>query len=229
MVDEMRVLLDRKWMYFRGLWSYVNWGIIVCSWVGVGIYVWRDREMSRIGDLFKKSNGDVYVNLQFAAYMNDLLTFVLGFCCFFATIKLLRFSRYSRGLSLFGDTLHHASRDLFCFTLSFLMMFVGFLFLFYLLFMSKIWACSSPLHTAQMLFEMILLKFDTSDMSSLDAFLGPFCFALFILFVVFIGITMFISIITNSVRQVRRNIQLNQNDDREMLGFIWYRFQRWTG
>ena len=229
MIDEIRLLLDQKWMYFRGMWSYVNWGIIVCSWLGVGIYVWRNREMSRIGDLFKKTNGDAYINLQFAAYMNDLLTFVLGFCCFFATIKLLRFSRYSRSLCLFGDTLHHASRDLFCFTLSFLMMFVGFLFLFYLLFMSKIWACSSPLHTAQMLFEMILLKFDISDMSSLDAFLGPFSFALFILFVVFIGITMFISIISNSARQVRRSVQLNQNDDREMLGFIWHRFQRWTG
>jgi hypothetical protein len=229
MIDEIRLLVHNKWLYFRQLWSYVNWGIIVCSWTGVGIYVWRHGEMSRIGDLFKTTNGDVYIDLQFAAYMNDLLTYVLGFCCFFTSIKLLRFSRYARRLSVFGDVLHRAGKDLLSFSACFAVMFVGFIFLFYLLFMSKIWTCSTLLQTAQMLFEMILMKFDSSELLSANALLGPICVILFILFVVFIGMTMFISIIIDSFRIVRKNHRLDQNEDRHMLLFIWNRFQLRTG
>ena len=229
MIDEIRLLLSGKWMYFRQVWSYMNWGIIVCSWMGVGIYVWRQREMTRIGDLFQSTNGDVYINLQLAAYVNDLLTFVLGFCCFFASIKLLRFSRYARRLSVFGDALHHAIKDLLSFTVCFALMFLGFIVLFYLLFVSKMWTCSTLLHTAQMLFELILMKFDASDIRSADPLLGPSCITLFVLFVVFIGMTMFISIINDSFRIVRQNGRAALNEDREMFAFIWNRFQLWTG
>jgi hypothetical protein len=45
-----------------------------------------------------------------------------------------------------------------------------------------------------MLFEMILLKYDTSDLTDAATCSRPICFSLFILFVVFICMNMFISI-----------------------------------
>ena len=203
MLLEIKLFGQLKWKYFRQFWSYIQWGIIVCSWIACGIYVWRHYEINRIGDLFHRTEGDVYVDLRFASYVNDLLTFQLAFCCFFASVKLLRFAKYARRLAIYGDTIVHASKDLFYFTLSFLLMFVAFLILFFLLFASKIFACSSLLHTAQMLFEMILMKFDTSELLAADALIGPICFTVFIFFIVFVGMTMFISIISDSFRAVR--------------------------
>ena len=220
-----------KWAYFRQLWSYVELGIIGCSWAGVSIYVWRHREMTRLGDLFRETKGYAYayINLQMVSYVNDTLSFVLGFVCFFGSIKLLKFCRYGRESSTFAVTLRYARRDLLYFTASFSIMFFAFLVLFHLLFASNIWACANLLHTTQMLFEMILMKFDTTELMAADAFLGPLVFTMFIVFVVFVGMTMFISIISDSFRTVRKTIQLRAEGDQEMFAFMWYKFQRWSG
>ena len=175
------------------------------------------------------TSGSGYVNLQLATYIDDLLTFLLGISCFFASIKLLRFSKYVKRLSLLGETLQYARKDLFGFLFSFSIVFLAFLALFYLLFASKMWACANLLHTVQTLFEMILLKFDASEITSADAFLGPFAFTLFVLLLVFIGITMFISIINNSFRTVRKRIRMNANDDDQIFAFMWNRFLQRTG
>ncbi|CAF4193018.1 unnamed protein product, partial [Adineta steineri] len=84
---EIRLLLKLKWNYFHRFWSYIEIGIIVCSWTSVGIYIWRYKECQRIGELFEETNGYVYINLQLASYINDILTFLFAFCCFFGTIK----------------------------------------------------------------------------------------------------------------------------------------------
>jgi hypothetical protein len=77
-----------------------------------------------------------------------------------------------------------------------------------------------------MLFQMTLLRFDSSDLTTAATFLGPFCFTLFIFLVVFICLSMFFSIIIDSFRCVRKNVK-NENED--ILSFMFRRFQRWTG
>jgi hypothetical protein len=76
-----------------------------------------------------------------------------------------------------------------------------------------------------MLFEMTLLKFDSSQLTGAALFLGPFCFSLFIIFVVFICMSMFLSIIHDSFRLVRRN----GTDDQELFSLMFKKFLRWTG
>ena len=190
MQREIRSIFRHRMAYFREFWSYPELGIIACSWAGLGVYVWRIREGDRVGDLFKQTDGYAYVNLQLAAYVSDVLTFLLGFCCFFGTIKFLRLLRFNHRMSLLSSTLSYAAKDLFSFTCMFSIIYLGYLALFFLLFHSKIWACSDAIKTAQMLFEMMLLKFDVSDLYAADIFLGPFCFTMFVIFVVFICMNM---------------------------------------
>ncbi|CAF4231416.1 unnamed protein product, partial [Adineta steineri] len=175
--------------------------------------------------LFEQTNGYIYINLQLAVYVNDILTFLLGYCCFFSIIKCLHLLRFNQQISLFAETLKYCAKELISFSLMFAIVFIAFLCLFYLLFVSKLSSCSSLLSTAQMLFEMTLMKFDASQISGADAFLGPFCFTLFMLLVVFICLSMFLSIINDSFRHAKDN----QKDDQIMLSFMLKKFLRWTG
>ena len=60
-----------------------------------------------------------------------------------------------------------------------------------------------------MLFETTLLKFDATDLTDAAAFLGPFTFTLFILLIVFVYLSMFLSIINDSFRRAReKNISI---------------------
>ena len=226
---EIRSLIRLRWSHFRSFWSYIDLGIIVCSWTSVGVYIWRYREASRIGDLFQAKHGYTFINLQRAVYINETLTFLLAFCCFFGSLKFLRLGRFLRRLSLFVDTIRYAAKELVMFTVMFAIVFMAFLMLFYLLFNESMLSCSTLLHTAQMLFEIMLMKFDAQQLQGAAAFLGPFCFTLFVLLVVFVCMSMFITIISDSFRLVRDNSQTMVNEDELVLRFAKRRVQRILG
>ncbi len=223
---EIRLLIKLKWKYVYQFWSLIEIGIIVCSWTSVGIYVWRYHESQRIGKLLSETNGYTYINLQLAAYVNDVLTCLLGFCCFFGTIRFLHLGRFSERINLFTVTLQYAGKPLISFAMMFSIIFMAFFSLFYLIFVAKLADCSTLLGTAEMLFEMTALKFDVHDLTEAAAFLGPFCFSLFIILVVFICMSMFVSIIIDSFRRARANLK---NKNEEIVSFMIKRFHRWTG
>jgi hypothetical protein len=190
MQREIRSLFHRRMQYFRDFWTYPELGIIVCSWTAFAAYIWRITEGNRVSKLFAETNGYAYVNLQMASYVNNVLTDLLAFCCFFATIKFLRLLRFNHRMSLLSSTLSYAARDLISFTFMFSILYCGYLTLFYLVFQAKVYQCSDVLKTAQMLFEMMLLKFSISFLYNANPILGPICFTLFIIFIVFICMNM---------------------------------------
>lgn len=202
---------------------------MVSSWTGVGIHLWRRSEARRIVELFRRTEGDIYINFQLMAYINDIFSFLLAFCCFFGTIKLLRLCRYNRRLALLSNTLSRATRELMSFSFMFSIIFMAFLTLFYLQFVSQIWDCSSLLHTAQMLFEMLLLKFDTTEFVAAQPYLGPIYFALFIIFVVFVCINMFVSIVNDNFRLVRADVHKVDDDEQDLFIQFLKKLKHWWG
>jgi hypothetical protein len=226
MFIEMKLFFDLKWKYSHRFWSFIETDIIICSWLSVGIYVWRYREYSRIGKLFEETNGFVYINLQFSSYLNDLLRFIYGFCCFFGTIKLIYLCRFNEHIYLYIQAIKYAGKELISFSMMFLIVFISFVCLFYLLFLSTISSCSSLFQTAELLFQMTLMQFDAHQLIGAAAFLGPFCFSLFILLVVFVCLSMFFTIINQSFHRARQN--LNKNNE-GIYSFMFDQFLRWIG
>ncbi|CAF0833395.1 unnamed protein product [Rotaria sp. Silwood1] len=229
MILEIQSFIHLKKLYFRQVWSYIEIGIIACSWTSVGIHVWRANEAKRITRLFRETHGDIYLNFQLLAYINDIFSFLLAFCCFFGTLKLLRLCRYNRRLALLSDTLGRSARELLSFSFMFSIVFMAFLALFYLQFLSLIWECSSLLRTAQMLFEMLLLKFDATEITQAAPFLGPLYFTWFILFVVFVCINMFVSIINDNFRAARDYVHKVDHDDQDIFTNVFKKIQWWCG
>ena len=226
MCIEVRLFVQLRGKYLYRFWSLIDVGIIACSWASVSIYLWRYREGQQLGKRFAETNGYAYINLQFVSHVNDLLTILIGFCCFLGTIKLIKLCRFQPRLCLFLHTLQHAGKELLSFAMLFSLVFMSFVCLFYLLFISKLPECATLFGTVQMLFEMTLMKFDAHELSGAAAFLGPFCFSLFIFFVVFVCMSMFLSIIGDHFRHVKENVD---EDKQEVFALMWDSFQRWTG
>jgi hypothetical protein len=228
-IEQVQIFFRLKIKYFSQFWSYIDVSIIICSWTSVGIYVWKYFESNRIGNLFKETNGYVYINLQMSAYINDLLIDLIAFSCFFATIKFVRLCRFNQRLLLFIKTIQHARKDLLSFTFTFSIVFISFLCLFYLLFISKLLTCSTLLETTEMLFQMASIKYNIHPLINASSFLGPFCFTLFIFSVVFICLRMFITIIIDSFHFVRDHVKQHQNEDEQIFTFMLQKIQRWIG
>ena len=191
----------------------------------LGVYIWRFKESKRICQLFSQTNGHVFINLQLAVHINNILTYLLGFCCFFSMIRFVHLCRINRRLTLFVRTLKYAKKELLSFGMMLALMFFAFICLFHLLFVSKMLSCSTLLKTAGMLFEITLMKFDASELIGAHAVLGPLAFALFILIIVFICLSMFLSIINESFRFAREE----QIEEEHLLSFMFEKFLRWIG
>jgi hypothetical protein len=87
--------------------------------------------------------------------------------------------------------------------------------------LSKVLSCSSLFQTAEMLSEMISMKYDTHQLSGAAAFIGLFSFSLFIC------LSAFLLIINESFCRARTN--LNNNNDQEIYSFMFGKFLRWIG
>ena len=225
MFTEIQSLFRLKRKYFQQFWFMIELGVIVCSWIGLILYIYRYKECSRISQLFSQTNGYIYINLQYLTYLNHFLTYMYGFCCFFGTIKMIRLFRFNSHIYLFISTLQISVKELLGFALMFSIVFFAYLSLFYLLFSSKLWSASSLFQTAEMIFEMTVLIYDVHQLIDADAVLGPFTFSLFVFVVVFICLSMFITIIIASFHQAKQN----QKENGEVYSFIWKRFVHWTG
>jgi hypothetical protein len=87
MYVEIKLFFEMRKAYIKQFWSYINWAIIICSWFGVVIHIYRQTEMKKMSNSLKEDKKPA-VNLQFFSYLDSLLTYLLGFCCFFGTLKM---------------------------------------------------------------------------------------------------------------------------------------------
>ena len=166
------------------------------------------------------------MNLQMATYVNHLLTSLFALCCFFSSIKFLRLCVYNSQLHLFLQSIKYAAKELSLFMLIFSIIFLAFICLFYLLFNSKLQSCSTLFAASKMLVEMILMKMNGKEFLDASFFLGPFAFTLCVFIVVFICMSMFLSIINRSFQRARQN---QTKDNHEIFVFMFNRFLHWIG
>ncbi|CAF5064776.1 unnamed protein product [Rotaria sp. Silwood1] len=119
---EIRLIIEHRLSYIKQIWCYINWTIIIFSWIGVGFHFMRQAELKRLGKLFKFSHGYYSINLQ---------------------LHLLRFNRR---FTLLWLTLQKAKGSLIG------IMFTAFTSLFYLLFNVHLYEFSTLFITAQRCF-----------------------------------------------------------------------------
>lgn len=225
MVVELQRLFERRWSYFRQFWSYIELGLIICAWLAAIIYLYLSRESNSLHRFFLEKIHLKFVNLQRMVLLDDLFTCLLGFMAFLATLRFLRLCHLHPRLVLFVATLQHVRRPLLRFSMMFSIVFIAFVCLFYGLFAARMERCSSIWKTVQMIFEMALLNADGKEFGGIAPTLGPLVFTLFILLAVFVCRNMFVSIVMDSSRNVRKT----NNEVDPMFTFMYHRFRRWIG
>ncbi|CAF2051343.1 unnamed protein product [Rotaria magnacalcarata] len=227
MVKEIKLLIKKRQSYIKEFWSYINWGIIVCSWAGVVIHIFRQTELKKLSNSLENVKGLKPISLTFFAYLDSLLTYLLSFCCFFGTIKILRLLRINRRLSLLTLTLKKSAKQLLGFFLMFVVIFVAFNSLFYLLYHSYVRHYSSWLDTALTCFQMSSRHLSTiPDLKKIDTFIAAMSLFLFILLVVFMLTNMFVSIIVENFNIVRRE-PFNHENEVELIHFTIDKIRQW--
>lgn len=202
--------------------------LIAGSLAAIAIFVYVTLETKALTIEFYRSNGNGYANFQMLAHWNEILCYLVALVTFVAILMVMHILRFNQHIGLLGSVLQYAAKDMKYFFIVFGVVFFSFVVTFFLLFFDSLSAYSTIISSMETSFQIVLGKFDLKSMYEREPILGPIVFATFSLFIVFIMLSMFIAILTDSFETVRKNPSL-QCQDHEMMSFMLVSFVIWSG
>lgn len=205
MITNIRDMCKQRREYFTHFWSYVDWAIIIMSWAGLAMFIVRVHTAYEVKDFFKKTSGYGYIKLQYISYWNDLLSCFIAFCAALGTLKFMRLLRFNARMRLLASTIRSSIKELAGFGILSGVIWFGFVQVFYLLLIDKIYVFSTLLYTVQTSFEMILGRFQVEPLVRAHSTLGPLLYVMYNLVVVFVFLNIFISIVDSTFIMVKRD------------------------
>ena len=220
MISEIRELCKQGKKYFTHFWSFVEWLIIIFSWAAVAMYAYRIYASIEISNFFKKTSGYGYYKLQYVTLWNESLRYCLAFCACLGTLKFLKLLRFDKRVSFLSSTIQYASKQLIAFGFMFFILWCAFVQLMYIFFQDKILGFSTFLRSMTTCFQIMLGKFQVNPLLQANPLFGPIIFSIYNIFIVFILLNMFISIINDAFSAIRSS-NANYSDDYQMFNFIY--------
>ncbi|XP_037801990.1 polycystin-2-like [Penaeus monodon] len=158
-VRELRQLCRDKTEYFKCYWSYAEIAIIVTSYATIAVYAARHLATKSVVEVFNLTHGNGYVNLQHAASLDELYSYLVSFIVFVSTLKFIKLLRFNRRMGVLTATLRQCWDDLSGFLVAFFICFLSFTGMFYLLLNSQLENFHNFVISVETCFSMMLGKF----------------------------------------------------------------------
>jgi len=217
MISQIRCLYKRGILvYLSDFWSYIEWSIILTAWVSLFMTIYRLIVAQKVLDFFKRTSGYGYMKLQSVNECNQILTYSLGLCVAFATIKFLKMLRFNKHISYLGLTLKNCFNELASFSMVFFLVWFAFVQLIYLIFSSYSGGYSTIIKSTETAFIILLGKFSVDEYIQLYPILGSIIFSSYNVVMLFFVINIFISIITESFYKVRLESKENPKNELDL-------------
>jgi hypothetical protein len=204
--------------YLSDFWSFIEWSIISSAWVSFAMTIFRLIVAQKVLDFFKRTSGYGYMKLQSVNEFNQILTYSLGLCVAFATIKFLKMLRFNKHISYLGLTLKNCFNELASFSMVFFLVWFAFVQLIYLIYGSYLYGYSTLTRSAETAFIILLGKFSVDEYIQLYPMLGPIIFSSYNIVMLFFVLNIFISIITESFFKVRLESKKSPNNGLDFWG-----------
>ncbi|XP_069972546.1 polycystin-2-like [Penaeus vannamei] len=155
---EFRQLCRNKVEYFKCYWSYAEIAIIVTSYATIAVYVARHFATESVVEVFNLTHGNGYVNLQYAASLDELYSYLVSFIVFVSTLKFIKLLRFNKRMGVLTATLRQCWDDLSGFLIAFIICFCSFTGMFYLLLNSQLENFHNFVISVETCFSMMLGK-----------------------------------------------------------------------
>ncbi|KAH9492781.1 hypothetical protein Btru_024701 [Bulinus truncatus] len=227
-VKELLQVIKLRKAYFLMFWNWVEISIISFSLAAISIYFYRLFETNSLTNKVKETNGNGYVKFQYVGYWNEMFSYLIGFVVFLATIKYLKLLRFNRRISMLSDTLKHSGKQLFHFSIIFWIIFLAFAQLFFITFQFGDDQYTTFIQSSISLILMLMGKFSIYSMSMVDPILSQVYILVYVIWLSFILLNMFVSILTDTFSAVREDVQ-KQSNEYEIVDFMLGRLKKWTG
>uniref|UniRef100_A0A3B3HKL2 Polycystic kidney disease 1 like 2a n=1 Tax=Oryzias latipes TaxID=8090 RepID=A0A3B3HKL2_ORYLA len=194
MFVQGKLMKRQRLAYFQSKWNLLELAIIFLSWSALSVFIKRtllgQRDVSQY-----ENNKDRFVSFHETAQADAVLGYLIAFLVLLATVKLWHLLRLNPKLHMITATLQRAWTDISGFLVVIAIMFLAYSVASNLMYGWKLYSYRTLLEAAQTIVSLQLGIFNYEEVLNYNPLLGAFLIGSCIVFMTFVILNLFISVI----------------------------------
>uniref|UniRef100_A0A8C8FW89 Polycystic kidney disease 1 like 2a n=1 Tax=Oncorhynchus tshawytscha TaxID=74940 RepID=A0A8C8FW89_ONCTS len=191
MYVQGKLMKQQKWAYFKTKWNLLELAIILLSWSALSVFIKRSLLGNRDMEYYH-NHKDQFASFHETATADAVLGYLIAFLVLLATVKLWHLMRFNPKLHMITATLQRAWTDISGFILVITIMFLAYSNLMY---GWKLYSYRTLLDSALTMVSLQLGIFNYDEVLDYNPVLGAFLIGSCIIFMTFVVLNLFISVI----------------------------------
>ncbi|XP_042266661.1 polycystic kidney disease protein 1-like 2 [Thunnus maccoyii] len=212
MFVQGKLMKKQRWTYFKSKWNLLELAIIILSWSALSVFIKRTLLGKRDMD-FYQNNKHLYASFHETAKADAVLGYLIAFLVLLATVKLWHLLRLNPKLHMITATLQRAWTDISGFLVVMTIMFLAYSIASNLMYGWKLYSYRTLLDAAQTMISLQLGIFNYEEVLNYSPVLGAFLIGSCIVFMTFVVLNLFISVILVAFSQEQIHHKPSEEDE----------------
>ncbi|NXA58386.1 PK1L2 protein, partial [Mohoua ochrocephala] len=212
MIVQGKLMKSLRWRYFHSKWNLLELAIILISWSALSVFVKRTVLGSRDISYYQEHKEDS-VSFSETARADAVLGYLIAFLVLLSTVKLWHLLRLNPKLNMITSTLRRAWGDISGFITVIAIMFLAYSIAANLIFGWKLYSYKTLFDSAETMVSLQLGIFNYEEVLDYNPILGSFLIGSCIIFMTFVVLNLFISVILVAFSEEQKHYQASEEEE----------------
>ncbi|NWX62719.1 PK1L2 protein, partial [Promerops cafer] len=212
MIVQGKLLKSLRWKYFHSKWNLLEMAIILISWSALSVFV--KRTVLGIRDIsYYQEHKEDSISFSETARADAVLGYLIAFLVLLSTVKLWHLLRLNPKLNMITSTLRRAWGDISGFIIVIAIMFLAYSIAANLIFGWKLYSYKTLFDSAETMVSLQLGIFNYEEVLDYNPILGSFLIGSCIIFMTFVVLNLFISVILVAFSEEQKHYQASEEEE----------------
>ncbi|NXD76051.1 PK1L2 protein, partial [Halcyon senegalensis] len=212
MIVQGKLMKALRWRYFHSKWNLLEMAIIFISWSALSVFVKRTILGTRDISYYQEHKEDS-VSFMETARADAVLGYLIAFLVLLSTVKLWHLLRLNPKLNMITSTLRRAWGDISGFITVIVIMFLAYSIATNLIFGWKLYSYKTLFDSAETMVSLQLGIFNYEEVLDYNPILGSFLIGSCIIFMTFVVLNLFISVILVAFSEEQKHYQASDEEE----------------
>uniref|UniRef100_A0A8D1BLF4 Polycystin-1-like protein 2 n=1 Tax=Sus scrofa TaxID=9823 RepID=A0A8D1BLF4_PIG len=212
MIVQGKLMRKQKWCYFCSKWNLLELAIILASWSALALFVKRAILAERDIQHYRKHREEG-ISFSETAAADAVLGYIIAFLVLLSTVKLWHLLRLNPKMNMITSALRRAWGDISGFIIIILIMLLAYSTASNLIFGWKLRSYKTLFDAAETMISLQLGIFNYEEVLDYSPVLGSFLIGSCIIFMTFVVLNLFISVILVAFNEEQKYYQLSEEGE----------------
>ncbi|XP_050970426.1 polycystic kidney disease protein 1-like 2 [Labeo rohita] len=209
---QAKLLKRQKCAYFKNKWNLLDLAIIILSWSSLSVFIKRTVQGDKDIEYYQ-NHKDQFPSFHDTAVVDATLGYLMAFLVLLACVKLWHLLRLNPKLHLITSSLQRAWNDMSSFIVVIFIVLLAYSLTCNLIFGWKLYSYKTFPDAFITIFSLQFGIFNYDEVLSSDPVLGAIIISTCVIFITFVILTLFVSVILEAFGEEQENHQPSEEEE----------------